>query len=31
MYRGFNINYLRESFGIGYETRGLIDQGYFNS
>lgn len=23
MYRGFNINYLRESFGIGYETRGL--------
>ena len=26
MYRGFNINYLRESFGIGYETRGLIDQ-----
>ena len=21
MYRGFNINYLRESFGIGYETR----------
>jgi len=23
MYRGFNINYLRESFGIGYETRAL--------
>ena len=23
MYRGFNINYLRESFGIGYETRGF--------
>ena len=23
MYRGFNINYLRESFRIGYETRGL--------